>query len=74
MWTGIQRIFPHDTFILLLLLKIIFSRMKFLLSTFMVYVEPVMGNFFIIFDNFLNSFSFNNKKLLTNHLYFHFSQ
>ena len=29
MWTGIQRIFPHDTFILLLLLKIIFSRMKF---------------------------------------------
>jgi len=72
MWTGIQRIFPHDTFILLLLLKIIFSRMKFLLSTFMVYVEPVMGTFFIIFDNILNSFSFNNKKLFDKSFIFSF--
>jgi len=66
MWTGLQRVYPHDTIILLILLKIIFPNLKFFLMGLMVYVDPVIGLFFVILFSFF--YNYSTKKTIINNL------
>ena len=62
-WTGIQRIFPHDTFFkIILLLILLFPIYQKFLKIILVYCEPIFGAFFIFFKFILEN---NLKSMLS---------
>ena len=64
MWTGLQRTFPHDSIILLILIQHIFPRLRPLFMTLIVYVDPVIGSFFVFIFHFLSKYSNERNNLL----------